>query len=150
MGGMVERLYEDLERKTKELRAASDEVGDTSKWDHPITSLYHYTRRVYGLTNEIIGILDRLIEHYSSLWESKRLELAREYGPGYITVKSVSKKSGKRYYYVVYRSGKRDIYLSKDIVEIRRELRRLRAMRDRYRIVMRKAYWMMKASEEYA
>ena len=74
-------------------------------------------------------------------------ELAKQYGPGRLTIKSVRSKSGRRWWYVVYRLRSRptrDYYVrDKEVMSLldaRRELVRLRAKLYHELLVMRRRY----------
>ena len=82
---------------------------------HPLAELYSEAERVYREAEARLGELRGRLRRVQSELEELERSLARQYGPGYLTVKSVRNRSGRRYRYPVWRLlGGGDVYLTGD------------------------------------
>ena len=121
---------------------------------HPLAELYRKAREVYEKASKEIERVEvrlRVVEE-----ELARLtgELIRRYGPGYVTVKTVRNRQGKRYHYPVWRTPSgRDIYLrgeeAEEILRLREERRKLRIQYSMYRRLVWAAKMYMRQAEDY-
>jgi len=121
--------------------------------EHPLTKLYiHCSRLRSRVQSEKVQAEMDLARVERELDVLKR-KLAKEYGVGYITIKWVKGKSGRKYHYAIYRvvvPKRKDVYLGKDVLEL---VLKARGLRKRLR-GLRKAEYMLglhlKALEHYA
>ena len=122
---------------------------------HPLAELYRRAEELYEKASRQLAVLEAEISRTEKELGRILAELIERYGPGYLTVKSVRNKQGKKYRYPVWRTleGK-DIYLSGDTdaskaLELRDRLRELRARYKRYRKAVWAAKTYMRQTEEY-
>ena len=121
---------------------------------HPIAAVYRRAEQLYEEAQERLREIERHIEEVQAKLAIYERQMAAEYGPGYFTAKTVRNRQGRRYTYLVWRlyNGK-DIYLrGRDAEEVRRlreQLRALQRERNKYKRLMRRAFFLMKASEDY-
>jgi len=119
--------------------------------EHPLRILHHRAKTVYELCSQALEIVNGLIDDVKAKVESRREELRRKYGPGYITVKTVRNRQGRRYSYIIYRTKQKDIYVNDDqIPRLRRKLRELYQLREKLRQVRNTSWAYMKSTEPYA
>jgi hypothetical protein len=122
---------------------------------HPLARLY---RRALGLLGEAEAKLAEVgaeLGRVEAELEELKAELAGRYGPGYLTVKSVRNRQGKRYRYPVWRTHEgKDVYLrgeeGRRYLELREKLRSLRREYSRYRKMLLTAKTYVRAAREYA
>jgi len=106
---------------------------------HPLAELYRRAEELYEKASRQLAVLEAEISRTEKELGRILAELIEHYGPGYLTVKSVRNKQGKKYRYPVWRTPSgRDIYLSGDTdaskaLELRDRRRELRARYKRYR-----------------
>jgi DNA repair exonuclease SbcCD ATPase subunit len=121
---------------------------------HPLAKLYHKAREAYEAAERRLAIIEAELDRIEEELAKLQAKLTRLYGPGYLTVKSVRNRQGRRYRYPVWRTLEgRDIYLggeeAEEALELRRRLRELRMQYNRYRRVLWAAKLYMKTVEEY-
>ena len=121
---------------------------------HPLAELYRRAERAYEEASRRLVVLEARLREVEARLEGLTGELAKRYGPGRVTVKSVRNRQGKKYRYVVWRTIEgRDIYLktreAETIVELKAVLRELRREYSRYRRLLWAAKLYMKMTSEY-
>jgi len=121
--------------------------------DHPLTRTYIFCAKLKARVQELKLKVDEELRSLEKQLSSLREELRGKYGEGYLTIKWVKGKAGKKYRYAIYRVLKpkrRDIYLPKEALTL---LERIRELKKKAK-ELRKAEYMinmyMKALEPYA
>lgn len=121
--------------------------------EHPLTKTYIYCSRLKAKVQSLRLQVEMKLASIEKQLSSIRGGLRAKYGEGYITIKWVKGKAGKKYYYAIYRIIKpkrKDVYLSKDVLEL---ILKARELKKKLR-GLRKAEYMinmyMKALEPYA
>ncbi len=141
------RIYGEI---LEEFRKFEEEIEK----EHPLRALHHLARRVLSKIDVALMALDREIEELEGWLDDVLWALKARHGPGYITVKSVKNRYGKRYSYVIFRTYAKDIYLPKElgerIIKARRSLRLLKARKRRLRKIRTTVWGWMKSTEHYA
>jgi hypothetical protein len=121
---------------------------------HPLAEFYREAERVDRVAEEKLAMIEAELEDIEERLTALTRSLAMRYGIGYLTVKSVRNKQGKRYRYLVWRTmdGK-DVYLrggeAEKILELRIRQRELRIQYNKYKRALRAAKLYMKNFEEY-
>lgn len=119
-----------------------------------MAELYREAERAYLEASRRLEAVEAELTRLEEELAKRTRELIKRYGPGYLTVKSVRNKQGKRYRYPVWRtpSGK-DIYLeaqeAEEILMLREERRRLRIQYNKYRKLVWAAKLYMQDFKEY-
>jgi hypothetical protein len=122
---------------------------------HPLAEVYAEAERVYRLAQTRLAELRAQLRRVEAELEGLTGELAGEYGPGYLTVKAVRNRQGRRYRYPVWRRpGSSDIYLTGDpraerILELRGLERGLKREIARLKRALRLAWAYMESTREY-
>lgn len=111
---------------------------------HSLTELYRKAREVYEKASKEVERVEARLSVVEDELARRTRELTRRYGPGYLTVKTVRNRQGRKYQYLVWRTlSGRDIYLkgeeAEEILRLRGEQRRLRIQYNRYRRALRAA-----------
>ena len=122
---------------------------------HPLAKIYAAAEETYRAVEAELAVARRELEVVEERLSRLQVELARLYGPGYLTVKTVGNRRGKRYRYPVWRGmDRRDRYLKGDpraheILGLKERQRLLRARINKLKRIARYAYAHMQATREY-
>lgn len=122
---------------------------------HPLAELYAEAEKVYREAQARLGNLRKTLSRLEVELQRMEAELSRDYGPGYLTVKTVRNGSGRRYRYPVWRRlGGGEVYLTRDprareLLALREQARRLRRQITRAKHAARTAWAYMQATREY-
>ncbi len=122
---------------------------------HPLAEIYAEAERVHTHAQEHLRSLRAELRSLEAELEALERELAKDYGAGYLTLKTVRNRSGRKYRYPVWRTtDSSEIYLTRDprakrILELREKVRRLRRLITEVKQASRLAWAYMKASNEY-
>lgn len=141
-----------LKELLEELRKVASE--GMPKEGHPLTSLHHKAKRMYELSTRALEIVNELINDVKVKIKARTQELTLRYGPGYVTIKTVRNRQGRKYRYIIYRvlrPKRKDIYLSNEpLPKLRRKLRELHETKEKLKAIRRMAWVYMKSTEDYA
>jgi len=116
---------------------------------HPLTELYAEAEKVYREAQARLGKLRETLSRLEAELQRMEAELSRDYGPGYLTVKTVRNRAGRRYRYPVWRRlGGGEVYLTRDprareLLALREQIRQLRRQITRAKHVARTAWVLM-------
>jgi len=120
---------------------------------HPLTQAYIECSRLKAKVQELRVQYEMELASIEKQLSSIRRSLRAKYGEGYITVKWVKGKAGKKYHYAIYRIVKperKDVYLPREVLEL---VMKARDLKKKVRNA-RKAEWrislFMKALDDYA
>jgi len=122
---------------------------------HPLAQVYCIALRTYIEASEKLEDARHRLAQVERELNALEESLAGEYGLGYLTVKTVRNRAGKRYRYPVWRRLEGgEVYLTRDprareLLALREQARRLRRQITRAKHAARTAWVLMQTTREY-